>query len=161
MMWAKVVFIPISAETLDLHQHCYHNANAVQLNQECKEFTCDWTHPAQPHVVVALLQLQRLQQLLHRLECSRANSQHAHKQKQTMRQFQGGPKLEQLRYLEDACPATIATSAIQPEHSKQFRSASRGRKGQSESRVTGWQGFFLSASANYTTSRCQDKLQIV
>lgn len=50
----------------------------------------DWTHPAQPHVVVALLQLQGLQELLHRLESSRANSQRAHKQKQTC-VYSGGP----------------------------------------------------------------------
>lgn len=36
----------------------------------------DSTHPAQPHVVAALLQLQGLQQLLHRLQTSRTNSQH-------------------------------------------------------------------------------------
>ena len=53
---------------------------------------CVWdsTHPAQPHVVAALLKLQGLQQLLPCLETSKTNIQSTDKQKQA--RFVLGPR---------------------------------------------------------------------
>lgn len=53
----------------DVRQPC---SRPDSLSEETGE---DVTHPAQPHMVAALLLLQGLQQLLHRLESSRTNSQ--------------------------------------------------------------------------------------